>query len=80
MTGKTKTKTDAVLNKAELLLKDIESASRGRRLHKAEAEVKAAAKPQTLAGKGVALRRAEAEVAAHKPRDPRRVWREMRSS
>jgi hypothetical protein len=44
---------------------------------KAEAEVKDAAEPKTLGGRGVALRRAEIEVAAAKPRDRRLCWGEM---
>lgn len=73
-----KTKTDTVLDQAEVLLKDLEAASRGRSLRKAETEVRDAAKPKTLAGRGVALRRAEAEVAGPERNDPRCVHNEMR--
>lgn len=69
----------AALERQATQLAKFKALSRGDRLRKAEAEVKAAAKPKTLAGKGAALRAAEAEVAAHK-RDPRCVWRGMRSS
>jgi hypothetical protein len=77
MTKKMKTTTDTVLNKAEVLLKDLEAASRGRRLRAAENEVKNAAKPKTLGGRGVALQQAEAEVAARQRPDPRCMWRGM---
>jgi hypothetical protein len=76
MTKKVKT-TDTVLDKAEVLLKDLEVASRGRRLRKAEAEIKDAAKPKTLGGRGVALQQAETEVATRKRPDPRCMWRGM---
>jgi hypothetical protein len=79
MTKKMKTTTDTVLNEAEVLLRDLEAASRGRRLRKSEAEVKDATKPQTLAGRGVALRQAESDVQASKPLDPRCVWHEMKT-
>jgi hypothetical protein len=78
MTNKVKTTTDAVLNKAEVLLKDIEAASRGRRLRKAENEVKNAAKPKTFAGRGLALRQAEADVRPRQRRDARCLYSEMK--
>jgi hypothetical protein len=62
---------------AETIIRDVEVASRGRRLRKAEAEVKDAAKPKTLGGRGVALQEAEAEVATRKRPDPRCMWRGM---
>jgi hypothetical protein len=77
MTNKVKTTTDTVLSKAEVLLRDLEAASRGRRLRKAEAEIKDAAKPKTLGGRGVALQHAEAEVASRQRPDPRCMWRGM---
>jgi hypothetical protein len=80
MTNKVKTTTDTILSKAEVLLADLEAASRGRRLRKAEAEVKDAAKPKTLGGRGVALQQAEAEVATRKRPDPRCMWRGMTTS
>jgi hypothetical protein len=79
MTKKLKTTTDTVLNEAEVLLRDIEAASRGRRLRKSEAEVKDAAKPKTLGGRGVALRQAESDVQAAKPRDRRLCWNDMKA-
>jgi hypothetical protein len=74
MTKKMKTTTDTVLSKAEVLLRDIEAASRGRRLRAAEIEVKNAAKPKTRDGR---LLQAESDVQASKPLDPRCVFRDM---
>lgn len=69
--------TKAVLNEAEVLLKDLEAASRGRRLARAEAEIRDAAKPKNRAQRSAALKRAEAEVAGPKRSDPRCVYRDM---
>jgi hypothetical protein len=75
LTKKMTIKIDAM--QAETIIRDVGAASRGRRLRKAEAEVKAAAKPKTRAGRSVALRQAEADVQASKPRDPRCIWLSM---
>jgi capsule polysaccharide export protein KpsE/RkpR len=76
MTKKMKTTTDTVLNKAEVLLKDLEAASRGRRLRAAENEVKNAAKPTSRSAR---LRAAEGQVKAAKPRDHRLCWSDMKT-
>lgn len=68
-------KTDVVLNKAETLLRDIEAASRGVRLRKAEAQVRAAA--STPSARRSRLHKAESEVVASAPRDPRLMWNDM---
>jgi hypothetical protein len=73
-----KTNTNATLDKAEILLRDLEAASRGRRLAKAEKDVKDAAKPKTLAGRAVALKRAEGEIAARERKDARLVFTDMK--
>jgi hypothetical protein len=75
MTKKMTITLDAM--QAETIIRDVEVASRGRRLRKAENEVKDAAKPKTLGGRGVALQQAEAEVATRKRSDPRCMWRDM---
>jgi hypothetical protein len=75
MTKKLKTTTDTVLNKAEVLLKDLEAAARGTRLRKSEAEVKDSAKPKSRGGR---LIEAEADVAARQRPDPRLLYSEMK--
>jgi hypothetical protein len=59
---------------AETIIRDVEVASRGRRLRKAEAEVKDAAKPTSRSAR---LRDAEGQVKAAKPRDRRLCWNDM---
>jgi hypothetical protein len=61
---------------AETIIRDVEVASRGRRLRKAEAEVKDAAKP---ASRSARLRASESEVKAAKPRDRRLCWSDMKT-
>jgi hypothetical protein len=80
----TKKNNVALLNEAAVSLEKqtaelakLKASSRGDRLRKAEASVKAAAKPTTLGGRSVQLRQAEASVAAAKPLDRRLCWREM---
>lgn len=68
------------LEKQTAELAKLKASSRGDRLRKAEASVKAAAKPTTLGGRSVQLRKAEATVKASKPRDSRLVWDGMRKA
>jgi hypothetical protein len=72
MTKKMTIAIDAL--QAETIIRDVEAASRGRRLRKAETEVKAAAEPTSRSAR---LRDAEGQVKAAKPRDHRLCWRDM---
>lgn len=49
----------------------LKASSRGDRLRKSEKDVKDAAKPKTRAGRGIALKLAEGEIASREPKDAR---------
>jgi hypothetical protein len=67
------------LEKQSAELSKLKASTRGERLRKSETELKNAAKPKTRAGRGVALRRVEAEIVASK-RDGRLVYHDMKVS
>jgi hypothetical protein len=75
MTKKMTIAIDAM--QAETIIRDLEVASRGRRLRKAEAEIKDAAKPTSRSAR---LRAAEGQVKADRPRDRRLCWSDMKTS